>query len=269
VANYPGLHVAECDGTDPLASYTVLKSARGILPGAKGAFAGARARHASLLAFSSGRRKTYKTARQIEEDAHRDPIPKFGLFLVRERIVEEKELEKLEADVDTKSGGDGQSPSCRAAPEGMFTRKRLFAGLDATSPRFEAVPQFSGEPRTMVECVSATLADEMARDERVCSVRQDVADNSHEDDLKHVKGKGGVFKATVDLQTALRSARVFNAPIAEACIVGSAIGMAARGLKPVAEIQFFDYIWPAMMQLRNELPVIRWRSNGAFKKRQR
>jgi len=266
VVGYPDLHIEECDGTDPLASYATCKRAVEHCRARKGPALV----HAHVIRpYShslSDDEKLYKPTAERDAEARRDPIPKFGLFLVREGILDEKELEGLEADVDR----EVVEAADRALAAELPSKETILAwvyspDVDPAGKAFEAAPQFAGEPKTMVEMVAATLADEMGRDERIVIFGEDVADCSRDENLEKVKGKGGVFKATAGLQRRYGSRRVFNSPLAEANIVGRAIGMAIRGLKPVPEIQFFDYIWPAMMQLRNELSVMRWRCAGSFK----
>jgi 2-oxoisovalerate dehydrogenase E1 component len=266
VRGFPGLHVAEFDGTDPLESYAVAKEAVDYVRQRRGPAL----LHAHVIRpYShslSDDEKLYKTAEEREEEAHRDPLSKFSLFLVREGLLDQKEIEALEAQVDIEVREAGDQALAAEPPSVDSILVNIYSpDVDPTSPAFAAQPQFHGAPKTMVEMVSATLSDEMARDERITVFGEDVADASRDENLKHVKGKGGVFKATSGLQRKYGRDRVFNTPLAEACIVGRAIGMSTRGLKPVAEIQFFDYIWPAMMQIRSELCVLRWRSNGNFK----
>jgi 2-oxoisovalerate dehydrogenase E1 component len=266
VSRFPGLHVAECDGTDPLESYAVCKEAITHCRERRGpALVHAQVTRPYSHSLSDDE-KLYKSQEEREAEAHRDPLSKFSLFLVREGVLDQKQIEDLEAQVDHEVREAADEALAAAEPTIESIRVNIYSPeVDPTSPALEVQAKFHGAPKTMVEMVAATLSDEMGRDDRITVFGEDVADASREENLKHVKGKGGVFKATAGLQRKYGADRVFNTPLAEACIVGRAIGMATRGLKPVAEIQFFDYIWPAMMQIRDELCVMRWRSNGAFK----
>jgi 2-oxoisovalerate dehydrogenase E1 component len=266
VQNFPDLQVAECDGTDPVASFAVCQDAVNYCRERRGPALV----HAHVIRpYShslSDDEKLYKLPEEREREAHRDPLSKFALFLVREGLLDQKQIEALEAQADheVRQAVDAALAAPPPAVQSIF--EHVYSpDIDPTSPAFAAEPHPHGPPKTMVEMVAATLNDEMARDERITVFGEDVADASREDNLKEVKGKGGVFKATAGLQRRYGSTRVFNTPLAEAAIVGRAIGMATRGLKPLPEIQFFDYIWPAMMQIRDELCVLRWRSNGEFK----
>ena len=264
--NFPGLHVAECDGTDVVESYAVCKEAVTYCRERRGpALVHAHVTRPYSHSLSDDE-KLYKSTQERENEALRDPISKFALFLVREGVLDQKQIEELEAGVDQEARDAADEALAAEEPSIESINVNIYSpDVDPTSKEFDAEPKFHGAPKTMVEMVAATLSDEMGRDERITVFGEDVADASREENLKHVKGKGGVFKATAGLQRKYGPDRVFNTPLAEASIIGRAIGMATRGLKPVAEIQFFDYIWPAMMQIRDELCVMRWRSNGAFK----
>jgi 2-oxoisovalerate dehydrogenase E1 component len=267
VRGFPDLWIEEVDGCDPVASFEVLTRATEYVRQRKGPALV----HAHVIRpYShslSDDEVLYRAPQERNADAKRDCLRTFPKRLISQGVATEAELEALQARVDeeVQVAADMALTSPQPGPETALLYV-YSPDVDPTSEQFDTEddPQFAGDPTTMVDLLNTCMRDEMTRDPRILVFGQDVADVSREEYLDQVKGKGGVFKVTWGLQRQFGSNRVYNTPLAEANIIGRAIGLATRGLKPVAEIQFFDYIWPAYHQLRNELATLRWRSSNAF-----
>ena len=267
LTGFPNLYVEEVDGCDPLASYDAVSRA----------VAYCRARRGPALLHAhvirpyshslSDDELMYKTAEERAEEAGRDPLTTFPARLVGEGLASETELEAIRARVEeeVEIATEIALASPQPGPETIY-QYVYSPDVDPSAEPFDTEddPQFEGDPTTMVDLLNKCMDDEMQRNPRIVIFGEDVADMSREEQVDRMKGKGGVFKVTWLLQKKFGADRVYNSPLAEANIVGRAIGLATRGIKPVVEIQFFDYIWPAYHQLRNELALLRWRSNNAF-----
>ena len=266
VAGFKPLLVKECDGCDPVESFEAVF----------GAIAHARAGKGPALVHAhcirpyshsmSDDQRLYRTAGEIAEEAAKDPLVTFPKRLVDDGVATADELEAIRNEVDAEIEAAADKALEAPKPEGTpeSAERHVFSEeIDPTSADFETEPEFSGDPRNMIDLINRVLSDEMERDRRIVVFGQDVAD-ARADALGEVKGKGGVFKSTANLQRRHGEHRCYNSPLAEANIAGRTVGLATRGLKPVSEIQFIDYIWPGFEQMRNEWAVLRWRSNAAF-----
>ncbi|MEM7415015.1 MAG: dehydrogenase E1 component subunit alpha/beta [Gemmatimonadota bacterium] len=267
-SSFPDLHIVECDGTDVVATY---RAAGEAIENARSGRGPAMLHAHTTRPYShsmSDDERAYRTPAEREEQDARDPLTRTRALLISTGAATEAELDALEADVEAEVARAADEALEFPPPAPSTAMKHLFSEeVDPTSDAFdtEDSPDYQGDKLlTMVDLLNSCMSTEMERDPRIMVFGEDVADASREDILEEVKGKGGVFKVTHGLQQRFGSDRVYNSPLAEANIAGRAVGMATRGLKPVVEIQFFDYIWPAMMQIRNEMATMRYRSNGAF-----
>jgi 2-oxoisovalerate dehydrogenase E1 component len=269
VEGFPNLYRQKIDGTDPLESYAAFKRAVDYCRERKGpAFIHGKVIRPYSHSLSDDE-KLYRPDEERQADAAVDPIKTYAEFLINEGIASAEDLESLRKEIDDEINKAADIAIETAQPEGPTALRNVFSpDIDPTDrSQFDTEDgaELSGNPGTMVDLINRCMHEEMERDPRIIVFGEDVADCSREEYLDRVKGKGGVFKVTANLQRKFGSGRVYNSPLAEANIVGRAVGLSLRGLKPVVEIQFFDYIFPAMMQIRNEVALMRWRSDGDFK----
>jgi 2-oxoisovalerate dehydrogenase E1 component len=267
VSSFPDLYVEKVDGCDLIASYGAMQRAVDYARKRKGpALVHAKVIRPYSHSLSDDEKK-YRPPEEREAEAARDPVMQYPKWLVAEGYATEADVKRIQDQVEAEitAATDAALAAEQPGPETIYNFV-YSPDVDPASEQFDTEddPQFSGNETTMIDLLNACMKDEMRRDQKILMFGEDVADASREASLEKVKGKGGVFGVTSGLQREFGSARVYNSPLAEATIVGRAIGLALRGFKPVVEVQFFDYIWPAYMQLRDELATMRWRSNGDF-----
>jgi len=263
VEHFPNLRVFRCDGTDYLASHRTMRDAVAHLRARKGPVLV----HAAVVRpYShslSDDEKLYKTPAEREAEARRDPLVRMRSFLKEEGLATDADLAQVLASIERELVQAADAALAAPKPEPETAALYVFSpAIDPASSAFITEPHRHGPPETMVTAINRTLKDEMGRDPHIVVFGEDVADATREEALASVAGKGGVFKVTHGLQRMYGSTRVFNSPLAEANIIGRGVGMALRGLKPVVEIQFFDYIWPGFMQIRDEMSMMRYRSGN-------
>jgi 2-oxoisovalerate dehydrogenase E1 component len=252
VVGFPDLYIQKCDGTDPLESYATFKRAVEYCRERKGpAFVHAKVIRPYSHSLSDDE-KLYRPDEEREADAAIDPIKTYAEFLMTEGIASSEQLEALRKEVDAEVNKAADIAIETPQPAGHTALRNVFStDIDPTDRQLfdtEEGAELSGNAGTMVDLINRCMHEEMERDPRIVVFGEDVADVSREEYLERVKGKGGVFKVTANLQRKFGGVRVFNSPLAEANIVGRAVGMAIRGLKPVVEIQFFDYIFPRFIR---------------------
>ncbi|MEY4167800.1 MAG: alpha-ketoacid dehydrogenase subunit alpha/beta [Blastocatellia bacterium] len=266
--DYPGLFVVECDGTSFTESYEAVERVVRHIREQRGP-ALLHAHVTRPYSHSQSDDETmYRPEEERQADAQRDPLVRLEALLIGEGIAGTDELRLIREEVDREINEvtDRVLEIPQPAP-GTALLYVYSPDVDPAGEQFDKEDQasFNGGDLTMVDLINRCLHEELEHDPRIIVLGEDVADVSRVQHLEKVKGKGGVFKVTSNLQRRFGSERVFNTPLAEANIIGRSMGMALRGLKPIAEIQFFDYIWPAYMQMRNEIAVLRWRSYNNWK----
>ncbi|MFP3901039.1 MAG: thiamine pyrophosphate-dependent enzyme [Acidimicrobiia bacterium] len=265
VRGFAGLTVRSVDGTD---YFAVREMASEVVPQVRAGVGPALIHARVTRPYSHSAADTqskYRLPGELEREAADDPVERFHRAIVSAGVLSPDEADGVREEAHRIVVDAAKAALAAPRPDPARVLEHVVALPDLPGDGEPPAPEpgDAAEPVAMGEAIRRALHDTMAGDERVRVFGEDVAD-AREDILADVEGKGGVFGTTHGLQRAFGRARCYNTPLAEANIIGRAVGQAVRGLRPVPEIQFFDYIWPAMQQIRSEAATIRWRSNGAW-----